>query len=177
MEISKLDSRNTSKVAYGQEHGKNLIKVLKKLAKNKELCMLMKNTDLDPLNLETHPKDKDFNGLTLINHLFKAVPFLDVEDQTTTTKVVVLFDQGVPNSTNPENENIRMVITIYCPFDSWLITGEDLRPLAIMAEIRKSLQGVRINGLGEIRYDGFDLATLTENLAAYNMDFQINAFN
>ena len=46
-----------------------------------------------------------------------------------------------------------------------------------MSEIRKSLQNKRINGLGEIRYDGFNLSTLTEEMGVYNMRFFINAFN
>lgn len=166
---------NNSKVRYGQEHGKNLIKIAKNLLKNENLCMLLKNTDLDPLNKNTHPEQ--INGDKLLHELIKVIPFLDSNDQTTTSKVVILFDEGTPNSTNADNENIVMDITIYCPFKSWIITGNTIRPFAIMSEIRKSLQNKRINGLGEIRYDGFNLSTLTEEMGVYNMRFFINAFN
>ena len=40
-----------SQVKYGQELGPNLLKVAKKLTQNKELAMLLENTDLDPLIL------------------------------------------------------------------------------------------------------------------------------
>ena len=66
---------------------------------------------------------------------------------------------------------------IYCPFDEWLITGDTLRPFAIMAEIRKSLQDKRLNGLGEIKYLGFNVSTLTEEMGSYIMRFAINAFS
>jgi hypothetical protein len=39
-----------SKVNYGQELGPNLIKIAKKLLANQDLCKLLVNTDLDPLN-------------------------------------------------------------------------------------------------------------------------------
>lgn len=46
-----------------------------------------------------------------------------------------------------------------------------------MSEIRKSLQDKRINGLGEIRYEGFSLSLLTEEMSAYAMRFMVNAFS
>jgi len=46
-----------------------------------------------------------------------------------------------------------------------------------MSEIRKDLQGARINGLGELQYHGFSLSTLTEEMGSYVMRFSINAFS
>lgn len=46
-----------------------------------------------------------------------------------------------------------------------------------MSEIRKSIQDKRINGLGEIKYNGFSTSLLTEEMGAYVMDFSIYAFN
>jgi hypothetical protein len=43
-----------SKVNYGQEIGPNLIKICKKLLANQNLCKLLINTDLDPINPELH---------------------------------------------------------------------------------------------------------------------------
>lgn len=137
--------------------------------------MLLKNTDLDPLNKKTHPEK--VNGLELLNNLVKIIPYLDAEDQSATSKVVILFTEGDPTTSNPNNENIEMVAVVYCPFKSWLMTGDTIRPFAIMSEIRKSLQGKRINGLGEIRYQGFNLSSVTEEMGIYKMRFYINAFN
>ena len=169
------DYRTDSKVRYGQEHGKNLIKIAKKLLKNEELVMLLSNTDLNPIDKVQHPEK--VNGFNFLHTLVKVVPFLDASDESVTTKITILFDDGTVNATNSDNENIAVVITVYCPFQSWVIAGDDLRPFAVMAEIRKSLQDVRINGLGEIKYLGFDLATLTEEMGVYNMRFKINAFS
>jgi hypothetical protein len=52
---------------------------------------------------------------------------------------VLLFEEGEPNPQNSDNENLSFVVEVLCPFKEWNITGDDLRPFAIMAEVRKSL--------------------------------------
>lgn len=164
-----------SKVKYGQEIGANLIKIAKKLLDNQNLCKLLVNTDLDPLNSNTHPNNID--GISLLHKNIRVVPLVTAEDQTTETKIVLLFDEGAVNRSNSDNENLSLLINIYCPFKEWNITGDTLRPFAIMSEIRKSIQDKRINGLGEIVYRGFNVSTLTEEMGSYMMRFAINAFS
>lgn len=164
-----------SLVKYGQEHGKNLIKISKKLIQNQDLLKLLVNTDLDPLDKDKHPEYID--GLTLMNKNIRVVPLLKADDQTTSSKLVLLFDEGEINSSNSDNENVSLMINVYCPFEEWLIAGDQLRPFAIMSEIRKSIQDKRINGLGEIKYLGFSVSTLTEEMGCYTMRFFINAFS
>ncbi len=164
-----------SKVKYGQEIGINLIKIAKKLLDNQDLCKLLVNTDLDPLNPNTHPNNID--GISLLHKNVRVVPLVTAEDQTTESKIVLLFDEGEINRSNSDNENLSLLINIYCPFKEWSITGDTLRPFAIMSEIRKSIQDKRINGLGEIVYRGFNVSTLTEEMGSYMMRFAINAFS
>lgn len=164
-----------SVVKYGQEHGRNLVKIAKRLAKNQNLVKLLMNTDLDPLNEKTHPDMID--GMKLLNKNIRFVPLMLIDDQKTTSKLVLLYDEGEINSYNSDNENMSLLINIYCPFEEWLIKGDNLRPFAIMAEVRKNLQGARINGLGELQYLGFNISTLTEEMGSYTMRFSINAFS
>lgn len=164
-----------STVKYGQEHGKNLIKIAKKLLSNQNLLMLLENTDLEPLNKEKHPEKLD--GLTFLHKLVRVIPLLTPEEQTTKSKIVLIFDAGEISSSNSDNENIELIVIVYCPFKEWLITGDTLRPFAIMSEIRQSLQDRRINGLGEITYLGFNASAITEEMGSYSMRFRINAFS
>ena len=164
-----------SKVKYGQEIGPNLIKLAKYLVRNEQLVMLLQNTDLDPLNKEKHPEKVD--GIKIFNTLIRVVPLFTPEDQTTKSKLVLLFNEGQVISANEDNEILSFEVEVLCPFKEWQIAGDTLRPFAIMSEVRKSLQDKRINGLGEIHYDGFTLSTLTEEMGSYLMRFTINAFS
>lgn len=161
-----------SKVKYGQEHGKNLIKIAKKLLNNQDLCKLLVNTNLDPLNNKT-----EINSLKLLNKSIRVVPLLNRDEQLSDSKIVLLYADGEISDNNPDNEVLTFIVSVYCPFQQWLITGEDLRPFKIMSEVRKSLQDKRINGLGEIRYVGFNFNTLTEEMSNFVMEFNIYAFS
>lgn len=163
-----------SQVNYGQELGQNLQKILKKLLKNQNLCKLLINTDLDPLNSVLHPDIK--NTDELLGKNIRYIPLITTEDETSTSKIVVIFESGTPTS-NQDFEYLTMQIFVYCPFKEWQISGDSIRPFAIMSEIRKTLQDRRINGLGEIKYKGFDIASLTTQMGSYMMRFTINAFN
>ena len=164
-----------SKVKYGQEIGPNLIKLAKKLLENQDLCALLVNTDLDPLNKQTHPNP--INSMSLLHKNVRVIPLVTSEDQTTESKIILIFDEGEIRSSNSDNEGLSFTVSVYCPFKEWTITGDSLRPFAIMSEIRKSLQDKRLNGLGEIKYLGFNLSNLTEEMGSYIMRFTINAFS
>ena len=160
-----------STVNYGQELGPNLVKIAKKLMRNQSLCKLLVNTDKNPLG----PEHGEIDGTTLYNHNIFVKPYVDPVEQETTSKIVVVFGQSFIGD-NYDIESLNMLIYVYCPFVEWEITGEQLRPFAIMSEIRRSLQSSRINGLGEIQYNGFEIVSLTEQVGSYLMRFTINAF-
>ena len=147
----------------------------KRLCKNENLVMLLNNTDLDPLNKQTHPEKVD--GLDFFNTLIRTTPLMTADEQTTKSKLVLLYTNSNISSLNSDNENLIFIVEVLCPFKEWNIVGDDLRPFAIMAEVRKSLQDKKINGLGEIKYEGFTLSTLTGEMGSYTMRFRINAFS
>ena len=70
-----------------------------------------------------------------------------------------------------------MHILVYTTLDTWIINDENLRPFMIMSEIEKSLKNKRINGIGTMKYKGFDLSTLTDKLSCYQMVFYIDVFD
>ena len=168
-----------SKVKYGQETGKNLIKIGKKLLTNQNLLKLLVNTGKDPLNPSVYPEE--INGYKLMNKNIKFVPLLLLkeinDEQKNDSKLVLFIEDGTVNGSNSDNENLSLLINVYCPFNQWLIAGDNLRPFAIMSEVRQSIQDRRINGLGELKYVGFSLSSLTEEMGCYSMRFMINAFS
>lgn len=169
-----------SEVKYGQEIGKILVRVGQRLLHNQNLLRLLVNTDKDPLNPNTHPDIID--GLKLMNKNIRFVPLVKLnevadKDQKLDSKLVLFYEDGSVNGINSDNENLSLVINVYCPFNQWPIAGNDLRPFAIMSEIRQSIQDRRINGLGEIKYLGFSISALTEEMVCYSMRFNLNAFS
>lgn len=163
-----------SKVQYGQEYGKILIRLAKFLLKNQNLLKLLVITDVDPLSPDVPNIENPLQ--TVYKKNIKVVPLLLNEDLTTSSKVVILLDESRLNLSNPDNEDLDILIYIYCPFVEWLIAGDALRPFAIMSEIRKSIQDKRINGIGELTFQGFSLSTLTEETGCYVLRFKIHAF-
>lgn len=164
-------------VKYGQEIGPNLIKIGKKIAQNEELIMLLNNTDLDPLNKNKHPEAIDWKNFVGVDKLIRFIPLVSPGEQNTKSKIVLMFTDGTISNNNSDNENLELEIHIFCPFVEWQIAGDTLRPFAIMNKIRQSIQDKRINGLGEIKYLGFRMATLTDEMGSYIMRFAINAFS
>ena len=164
-----------SKVNYGQELGPNLVKLSKKLLKNQNLCKLLINTDKDPLNPTLHPDIEDPYDLFGVN--IRIVPLVDPQEDLTTSKIVMVYSGSEVTDKNADSENITVLVYVYCPYKTWTITGDQLRPFAIMAEIRKSLQNKTINGLGEIRYHGFDISSLTDQMGSYLLRFTIGTFS
>ena len=165
-----------SEANKGQEFGRNMIDIAKKLLENQNLCKLLINTDLDPLNETIHPDIPD--TYELFNKNIRVIPMVSPDDETTTSKIVIVYTGSFlsEQNVNFDHENIALAIYVYCPYKEWTIAGDSLRPFAIMAEIRKSLQDKRINGLGEIRYEGFDLSSLTNKTGSYVLRFTIGAF-
>lgn len=163
-----------SKVQYGQEYGKILIRLAKFLLKNQNLLKLLVITDVDPLSPDVPNIENPLQ--TVYKKNIKVVPLLLNEDLTTSSKVVILLDESRLNLSNPDNEDLDILIYIYCPFVEWLIARDTLRPFAIMSEIRKSIQDKRINGIGELTFQGFSLSTLTEETGCYVLRFKIHAF-
>lgn len=166
-----------SKVSYGQELGQNLIKISKKLLSNQDLVKLLINTDLDPINKKLHPDLTENELWECFGKNIRIVPLVTSEDETVTSKIVLVFSGSHITDINTCAESIQLLCYVYTPYKEWIITGEQLRPFAIMAEVRKSLQNKRINGLGEISYEGFDISSLTNQTGSYLMRFSINAFS
>lgn len=166
-----------SKVNYGQEFGPNLNKLAKKLLANQNLCKLLINTDLEPLNPTLHPDLTEEERMKIFGTDINIVPLVMDVDEYTTSKIVLVFSDGEPSGTNPDSEAITLLVYVYVPYKKWIIAGEQLRPFAIMSEVRKSLQDKRINGLGEIKYNGFTISSLTTQTGSYLMRFQIGTFN
>ena len=46
-----------------------------------------------------------------------------------------------------------------------------------MTEIEKALKGKRVESLGKIEYNGFEMVLVTDIMSCYRMSFDINVFD
>lgn len=158
-------------IRNSQELGDNLFLIARRLADNNNLCRLLINTDFNPLSTPVE------NTAALLNKNILVVPRVDERDFHLDSKIAILFNGGNVNNENDEFKDLQLNIMIFCPFDSWIINSNNLRPFMIMSEIEKSLKNKRINGIGVLKYTGFELTTVTDDTSCYTMTFEIDVFN
>ena len=158
-------------IRNSQELGNNLFRIAKRLLDNQELCRLLVNSDKNPLNT---PVEDTFK---LLNKNIKVVPKIDEEEFDSDSKLALVFPSGNLNSENEEFKNIEFHALVYTTLDTWVVNSENLRPFMIMSEIEKSLKNKRMNGIGVMRYKGFESTTLTDKVSCYQMVFTIDVFD
>ena len=159
-------------VRNSQEIGPILTKIAIQLAKDQELCRYLCYTDSEPLNSEKI----DINGYDIINKNIRVVPQINEEDFDTASKICILIPGGVVEE-NSEFKNLAIDILIYTPFKSWILNDTALRPFKIMGCIERILKNKRYESLGTIKYNGFGLDSIDDNLSSYRMEFNLDVFN
>ncbi len=152
------------------EIGENLQKIITRLMANDDLVNLLYYTDKDPLS-QPHLTGEEKRE-KIFEKLIKIVPVIEPREDEKSV-VAVRVTGGNKLGSNTEFRNIKISIEIFVPMTAWIIKNTNLRPFLILGEIEKSLQGKKINGLGEIQGGDFDLSFLTKEMSAYQQNFQI----
>lgn len=158
-------------IRNSRELGSNLFVIAKRLLENKKLCQLLVNKEADPFAREVE------NVFSLLNKNIVVIPKIDEEEFNHEGKVALIFPNGDVDDKNAEFKNLNFDVLVYTTLDTWVINNENLRPFMVMSEIETSLKDKRINGIGTMRYEGFDLSTLTDKVSCYRMSFVIDVFN
>ena len=164
----------SDKVRDLAEMGENLQKIFKRLQANQNLLKLLYYTDKDPLNQPDLTEEQIKKEI--FEKLIKIVPRVGPKD-TAQSLISLRVVRGRPVSSNNEFENTAISVEIFTPLTQWLIKDESLRPFKIMGEIKKSLKDKTINGMGIMKYTGYDLNFLTDEISAYEMTFNIQVYD
>lgn len=158
-------------IRNSKDLGDNLFLIAKHLLQNQKLCQLLKNTGREPYTIPV----EDTNSLLHNNILI--VPRVDARDFKNDSKIAIYYPSGVLDEQNYEFKNITLNLTVYVPLDNWIINDANLRPFAIMSQVEESLKNKRINGIGLLKYNGFEMSTLTDEMSGYTMEFSIDVFD
>lgn len=91
--------------------------------------------------------------------------------------MMILLDKFWQNPSNPDFKLLRIRFNIVCPMRSWVINEKALRPLMIMSEIDKVMNGSRIAGIGTLQFENADRLVISRALAGYVVDYVCDTFN
>ena len=164
----------SDKVRNLDEMGENLQKIFKRLQANQNLLKLLYYTDKDPLSQPDLTEEQIKKEV--FEKLIKIVPRVGPKE-TAQSLISLRIVRGRPVYNNDEFENTSISIEVFTPLTQWLIKDESLRPFLIMGEIKKSLKDKTINGMGKIKYAGYDLNFLTDEISDYEMSFNIQVYD
>lgn len=156
------------------ELGENLQVIVKALCANQKLLKYLYYSDKDPLN---HPDlDQIVIQKEIMNKLIRIIPKVGPKE-TAQSVLVIRVANGRRLSENKEFKLISLVVEIFVPLTQWIIKSDNLRPFLILGEIQKSLDGKTINGLGKLEGGDFDLNFITDEIASYEMLFNVTAYD
>lgn len=157
-----------------REIGENLKKIMERLLADDKLVNLLYYTDVDPLSKPplTALEKRD----NVFNKLIKIVPKV-VEKETTQSIITLRVDGAAQLKANSEFKTVNIAIEVFVPWETWLIKDTNLRPFAILGEIQESLEGKTINGLGKIVGGDFTYSYCTNEVACYQSNFTIIAYD
>lgn len=155
-----------------KELGSFMQRIVKRLMNNQNLLKLLYYTDKDPLS-QSDISD-DTVKKEIYEKLIKVVPRVGPKE-TASSLIAIKIDRGKANK-NDEFRDIHFMIDVFVPLTQWIIKDENLRPFAIMGEIQKSLQGAKVDGIGQIIGGDFELNFLTEEISCYTMTFSVTSY-
>lgn len=160
-------------IRNSEELGVNLSKVALRLVRNQKLCKYLVCTNDNPLD---NPDFKDPIKEVLHKNI-KIVPLVNIDKNTTKSTVVVVYDKAPVNEANSEFDEVYLNVLVYTPLREWQLNDVNLRPFLIISEIEKSLKNKSIEGLGKLKYYGWEAKVYTDALSLHQMLFKIDAFD
>ncbi len=155
-----------------KELGSFMQRIVKRLMNNQNLLKLLYYTDKDPLS-QSDISD-DTIRKEIYEKLIKVIPRVGPKE-TASSLIAIKIDRGKANK-NDEFRDIHFMIDVFVPLTQWIIKDENLRPFAIMGEIQKSLQGAKVDGIGQIIGGDFELNFLTEEISCYTITFTVISY-
>lgn len=157
-----------------EELGPNLQKIITRLQSNQNLLKLLYYTDKDPLSQPDLTKEQIQKEV--FEKLIKVIPRVGPKE-TAKSLISLRVVRGRKNTENNEFRNISISIEVFVPLTQWFIKDSNLRPFCILGEIQKSLDGKRVDGLGELSGGDFDLNFLTDEISCYETTYGIITYD
>ena len=140
----------------------NLMSIAQKILANEDLCKLLKYSDGDPLSGD------DFNTYELLHKNVLVVP--KMPDYTQGSVVAILFDDGMLNQ-NVSFDDITYRINVLVPWKDWILDNGRIRPFYISDELEKTLDRLKLKGMGTLYLSNVSRLQGTDDYGAYSLEF------
>ena len=147
---------------------KDLDIITSNFMKNERLKKLLYYTTPDALE---KPMLTQEQNMELFKNNIKIVPKLYI-DGSVLNYVIIVFDNFIPNATNPEFRDNIIYFDIVCHFDQWNLGDFKLRPYKIAAEIDTMFNNKHLSGIGELQFMGARRIVLTDEFAGISLMYQ-----
>ena len=139
--------------------------------------MMLRNQRLQKLLYYTTPDCLSRPDLTedqileLFGKNIKTVPKVYV-DGSLLCYILIVFDDFVPNLTNPQFRNNIIEFDIVCNFEQWQLKDFQLRPYKIAAEIDAMFNEKHLTGIGTLKFVHAKQSPLTPEYSGMCLKYQ-----
>lgn len=154
--------------------GENLQKIMTRLMANDKLVNYLYYTDADPLSQT--PLTAAQKQTLIFNKLIKIIPRVGAKE-TAHSVIAIRVIEGRQNSENGEFKDVIISIEVFVPLTQWMIKDTNLRPFAILGEIKSSLDNKKINGLGKMTGGDFVLEFITDDVVCYEQTYRLTSYD
>ena len=146
---------------------KDMSIIVDKMLSNERLKKLLFYTTKDAYK---KPNLSEEETLSLFGKQIKIVPKLYV-DPNIQAYINIIFDNFVPNGTNPEFRDNIISFDIVCHHDQWQLQDFQLRPYRIAAEIDQMLDKKHLTGIGKLYFLGGKRLIINDEFSGFSIDY------
>ena len=148
---------------------KDLKTILWKLIENDKLTKLLHYPTRDALARESLSME---DRVAMIHDNIKIVPKLPVDEEEK-SYIIISFDGFVMNKKNPQFRDCILIFDIVCYTDSWPLDNYQVRPFKIMGEIDSMFKGARLDGIGQVEFEGADRLLLNNVFSGFSVRYRL----
>lgn len=148
-----------------------LTKIVKLLCSNEELGRYLRYMDQEPLSDKFPAPKRD----ELFDHNIRFRPLIRL-DELHEAFIIAAWTYGSVGY-NTDFGTAMLSIDIFCPIDAWAMNDVCQRPFRIMDIIMRELNNKRLTGIGQLKWEAFELKILTDEYSQHKLTFSIDTNN
>ena len=143
--------------------------ITEKILKNDKLLKLIYYTSPDALDKENLSEEQK---QSLINKNILCFPYVP-EDDDVSNYISILFDNFLPNETNPEYIDSTITLAIICNRENWIMADWQMRAYSIANEIMNTLNHQSLAGIGRANFIGASAFVPSRHSFGLTMTFAV----